>query len=218
MGRLILVRHGVTDWNKISKWQGLTDIPINDEGKKQARLAAQALKNIRIDKAYTSKLSRTIQTYHQICDVLELSCPTSAEPAFNERDYGEYTGENKWEVHRQIGDEEFLKLRRGWSYPIPRGETLKDVYHRVVPFFEEKVLPDLKVGQNILVVSSGNTLRALIKYLEKIKVDDLTELELGFGEVKVYDFGPDGEVKSKKILYPGVIFHPAIDQARQPYD
>lgn len=187
MAHLILVRHGVTDWNVAGRWHGLTDIPLNEEGRKQARKAAKALSGMKIDSVYTSLLSRTTQTYDEICNSLGLVCPVVAHPALNERDYGIYTGKNKWEVEKELGHEEFINLRRSWNRPIPEGEALKDVYTRVISFYKAKILKDLKAGKNVLIVSSGNTLRALIKYLENISDQDIAKLELNFGEIRIFE-------------------------------
>lgn len=186
MAYLVLVRHGQSEWNKIGRWQGLTDIPLSEEGRKQSRAAARALQDIKIDAVYTSGLSRVTQTYDEIQKELKLSCPVVQATALNERDYGIYTGKNKWEVKEQLGEKEFLNLRRGWNYPIPQGESLADVYNRVVPFYKEKILKDLKKGKNVLVVSSGNTLRALVKYLDNISDEDVAKLEIPTGQVLVY--------------------------------
>lgn len=198
MAYLILVRHGVTDWNVEGRWHGQTDIPLNEEGKKQARLSAQAIKGIKIDSAYTSDLSRTKQTYQEICDSLTLTCPVLSSPALNERDYGMFAGKNKWDVKDIVGTEEFEKLRRQWDFPVPGGETLKDVYGRVVPFYQDKILSDLKLGKNVLVVSSGNTLRALIKHLENISDENIAKLELNFGEINIFEVNTDGEIVGKE--------------------
>lgn len=178
----------------------MTDIPLNLEGKKQAREAAGILKGTQIDAIYTSELSRVTQTADEICDELQLSCNIVKHPALNERDYGIYTGKNKWEVEKELGHEAFVNLRRGWNQPIPEGEALKDVYDRVVPFYQEKILADLKSGKNVLVVSSGNTLRALIKYLENISDDEIAKMELNFGEILMYQIDQTGKILSKASL------------------
>lgn len=198
MAYLILVRHGVTDWNVAGRWHGLTDIPLNDEGRKQAREAARLLSGMKVDSVYTSVLSRVTQTYDEICSNLGLVCPFTAHPALNERDYGIYTGKNKWEVEKQLGHEEFIKLRRNWNQPIPQGESLKDVYGRVVPYYKENILAELKQGKNVLMVSSGNTLRALIKYLENVSDEDIARLELNFGEIIIFQIDQKGKVVSKE--------------------
>lgn len=204
MAYLILVRHGVTDWNVAGRWHGLTDIPLNEEGRRQARETAKILSKIKIDSVYTSLLCRTTQTYDEICDQLGLKCPITSHQALNERDYGIYTGKNKWEVEKELGHERFIELRRSWNCPIPKGEALKDVYTRVVSFYKETILKDLKSGKNVLVVSSGNTLRALIKYLENISDEDIAKLELTFGEVYIYEFDRNGKILSKQTKNSGL--------------
>lgn len=200
MAYLILVRHGITDWNIQGKWQGWTDTSLSEEGKRQAREVAEVLKGLRIDEVYTSELLRTKQTYQEICNSLSLSCPVFNTQALNERKYGIYTGKNKWEVERQVGEEKFLQIRRGWDYPIPEGENLQDVYNRVVPFYTEYILKNLKEGKNVLVVSSENTLRALIKYLENIPDENIASVELGFGEVYIFEVDSKGQILGKKVL------------------
>lgn len=200
MAYLILVRHGVTEWNAAGKWQGITDIPLSEEGKKEAREAAKLLKGIKIDSVYTSMLSRVTQTYDEICSALGLSCPLIKNPALNERDYGIYTSKNKWEVEKELGHEKFIKLRRGWDEPIPEGESLKNVYDRIVPFYQNEILKDLKLGKNVMLVSSGNPLRALMKYLENISDEDIANLNLNFGEIHIFEIDQEGKILGKKIL------------------
>lgn len=199
MAYLVLVRHGLTDWNAEGRWHGWADIPINEEGKKQVRESAKTLSDIRIDNVYTSALKRNIQTYEEIRDNLGLNCPVVSTPILNERSYGIYTGKNKWEVEKQLGHEEFIKLRRGWNYPIPEGESLQDVYNRIIPFYQTTILSDLKKGKNVLVVSSGNALRSLIKYLEDISDEDIAKMELNFGEIRIYEMDQNGQIISKQI-------------------
>lgn len=209
MAYLILVRHGLTDWNEQGRWHGLTDIPLNEEGRRQARETAKALSKTKIDSVYTSLLCRTKQTYDEICDSLGLKCPVISHQALNERDYGVYTGRNKWEVEKELGHEKFMALRRSWNCPIPKGEALKDVYKRAVRFYKSQILKDLKNGKNVLVVSSGNTLRALIKYLENVSDEDIAKLELNFGEIIIFHIDKKGKVLSKETraqdLYSGKI-------------
>lgn len=207
MAYLVLVRHGLTGWNREGRWQGFTDIPLSEEGKEEIKKAAWSIRDIKIDIAYTSNLTRTKQTYQQICDTLGLVCLVTAQAALNERDYGIYNGKNKWDVEKEIGAEEFEKLRRNFDYPVPAGETLKNVYERVVPFYQTTILPELKTGKNVMIVSSGNTIRALLKYLENISDEDISKLELGFGEVYVFDINEQGQVLEKQVrakdLYQG---------------
>src|SRR5581483_9927569 len=112
---------------------------------------------------------RAQQTLSEIKKVLNIiNVPSSASGNLNERNYGVFTGKNKWEIQKEVGEENFKKIRRSWDSPIPNGETLKDVYNRVVPYYEEQILPLLTAGKNVLVCAHGNSIRALIKYLDKI--------------------------------------------------
>ena len=199
MAYLILIRHGITNWNVEGRWQGLTDTSINEGGKIQAKQAAQALNGIRVDIAFTSNLIRTKQTSEEICKTSGYTCPVFSNAALNERDYGIYTGKNKWQVKKKLGEKEFQNLRRGWDYPIPKGESLKDVYGRVIPFYQQEILGKLKQGKNIMIVSSGNTLRALIKYLDNYTDQEILNLELNFAEVRIYNINNKGEVINREI-------------------
>jgi len=117
---------------------------------------------------------------------------TTVAPALNERDYGDYTGKNKWDMKELIGEEAFDALRRGWDVPVPGGETLKMVYSRVVPFYQQAIVPLLRDGKNVLIVAHGNSLRALVKYVDSISDEDVTHLEMLFGQIVVYDVTPEG--------------------------
>ncbi len=98
-----------------------------------------------------------------------------------------------------LGEEKFQELRRGWDVPIPEGESLKNVYERVVPYYTEHILPVLESGRNVLVVAHGNSLRSLVKYLERVPDDRVAELELGTGEAHVYSIDPDGSMHGKEV-------------------
>ena len=166
MAKLILVRHGTSEWNALGLWQGWTDIPLAPKGKE---------------------------------DALGISPPTVEHQALNERHYGIYQGKNKWEVKEQVGEEEFQKIRRSWDHKIAEGETLEDVYKRIVPYFEKNILPDLKAGKNVLVSAHGNSLRALVKYLEGLSIEQVLKLEFGIGEVYVYTVDESGKITGKEI-------------------
>lgn len=200
MAYLILVRHGISEWNALGLWAGLTDVPLTDEGRKEAQRAAEALSDIEIHVTHTSTLGRAKETLRIIKEALSLShIPTQEHSALNERDYGDYTGKNKWQVKEEIGEEAFLKLRRHWNHPVPNGETLKDVHDRVVPYYEKHILSDLKAGKNVLVSSSNNALRALVKYLENIPEDQIHQFEIRTGEIHMYEIDDNGNIISKQI-------------------
>lgn len=201
MGKLILVRHGQSIWNAQGIWTGRTDIDLTEEGRQEARKAGEAIKNFSFATAFTAPLIRTRHTLDEIKEILkDKTFPDVIVPALTERDYGDLTGKNKWEVKKKYGEKQFLAWRRGWDTPPPHGESLKDVYQRVTVFYEKDVLPRLKENENILIVSSGNELRALIKYLENISDTDIVKTEIKTGEVWEYEISKEGAVVGKKIL------------------
>jgi len=199
MAKLILVRHGRSEWNDKGLWTGFTDIKLNPDGREEAKRTAKALKDIKIDLAYTSLLLRAKETLQIILKELGMHVPIKEDFALNERDYGDYTGKNKWEVKEKLGDVEFNKLRRSWDYPVPNGESLKKVYQRVLPYYEKEILPNLKKGKNILIAAHGNSLRALVKFLDKVPDEKISEVEIMTGEAIIYDIDKSGKVIGKEI-------------------
>lgn len=204
MAYLVLVRHGQSEWNALGLWTGQRDVELTDQGREEARRAVEHLKDIPLHKAHTSKLTRAKQTLEEIKQALNhTELETVEHEALNERDYGDYTAKNKWEIAEQLGEEEFTKLRRNWDHPVPGGETLKDVHTRVLPYYEQEILKDLKEGKNVIVAAHGNSLRALMKHLENHPESKVHELEIGTGEVLVYEISDDGTVIGKEIRAKG---------------
>lgn len=200
MSYLVLVRHGESEWNSKDLWTGWTDISLSEKGRQEAREAALALKDIRFDIAYTSSLARAQQTLDEMIKTLNIpNIPIMKNKALDERNYGVFTGKNKWDIKEKLGDEEFLKLRRSWDYPITKGESLKQVYLRVIPYYETEILPKLKIGKNILISAHGNSIRALAKYLENISDDYIAKFEIDTGETLVYQIDQNGKVISKEV-------------------
>ncbi|MEK7186506.1 MAG: 2,3-diphosphoglycerate-dependent phosphoglycerate mutase [Patescibacteria group bacterium] len=199
MVALALVRHGESTWNAKDVWTGWQDPPLSEKGIKEAQKAGEQLKGINFDIAYVSDLFRAKQTLDEILQVLNLEIPTTESQALRERNYGDYTEKNKWDIEKQLGEEEFNKLRRSFDYPVPNGESLKDVYNRVVPYYQTEILPKLKNGQNILISAHGNSLRALTKYLEGISDEKIADLEIPTGQVIVYQIDSGGKVAHKEI-------------------
>jgi 2,3-bisphosphoglycerate-dependent phosphoglycerate mutase len=198
-GMLLLVRHAESEWNVLGKWTGRTDVHLTEKGHHEAGQIGDALTDIEVHHAISSQQIRTFETLGHI---LENSGHGHLTPTqigeLNERDYGDYTGHNKWEVLEQLGEDVFTQIRRSWDYPIPNGETLEMVHERAVPFYKEHILPKLLAGENVLVVSHGNTIRALIKYLEDISNEGVAEVEMPFGHVLMYHVTPEGKHASKE--------------------
>jgi len=190
MAKLLLLRHLQSQWNKENRFTGWTDIPLSEEGIESAKEVVLKLVDFEIDKVYTSPLVRNIQTVYLILKNLgRKDMPIVVDKALDERNYGRLQGLNKNDVKRQYGEEQVRLWRRGWNDAPPEGESLKDVYNRVVPLYEEQIEKDLKEGKNVLVVASHNSLRALVKYIENIPEEQIIDLEIPTGGLREYDIG-----------------------------
>ena len=139
MGKLVIVRHHESEWNKEGVWTGSRDVHLTPYGFEKSAEMGELVKDICFDYAFASMQVRSIETLSSMLSVCmaDSVLPTEHASAFNERDYGDYTGKHKWEMEKLLGEEEFNKIRRGWDVPVPNGESLKMVYDRAVPFFLE---------------------------------------------------------------------------------
>ena len=200
MAYLVLVRHGKSEWNEKGLWTGWRDVDLAPQGYEEAKSAGEQLKDIHFDAGFTSNLKRAKQTLATILEEIDqLNIPVPPNVALNERDYGDYTGKNKWELLKELGEDMFQKIRRSWDFPPPNGESLKTVYERVLPYYQAAILPKLKDNKNIIIAAHGNSLRALVKYLEDISDKDIESVEIGTGEAYVYQIDEAGKVSSKEI-------------------
>lgn len=208
MGRLLLARHTESEWNKEGIWTGTRDVKLSAKGFEDARLLGETLRDIHVDKAFASSQIRTMETLSSMLGTMQQPVvPIVRNNALNERDYGDYTGKNKHEMKAVLGEELFEKTRRGWDIAIPNGETLRNVYERIVPYYLNEILPLLKNGENVLIVSHGNALRALIKYIESISDEDIENVEMMFGGVLLYDVDEQGKKLAKQVRQtPSVYF------------
>ncbi len=154
MAYLVLVRHGLSEYNKLGLWTGWDNPPLAPEGIEQAQKTAQELKDIPFKNAYSSDQIRSVQTLEEILKTINQNLPITQSEKIRERNYGVYTNKNKWDIKKELGDEEFQKLRRSWDYPIPEGESLKQVAAREIPYFESEILPKLKNGENVIIASA----------------------------------------------------------------
>ena len=200
MGKLILARHHESEWNKLGFWTGIRDRHLTDYGFEKSTEMGSLIKDIHVDRAFASMQVRSIETLSCILDALgEYRVPTEHSDALNERDYGDYTGKDKWEMQKILGVEQWDKVRRDWNCPIPNGETLKMVYERTIPFFLEHILPHVISGENVLVVAHGNSCRSMIKYIENISDEDISGIEMPFGGVILYDLDEKGHLVNKEV-------------------
>lgn len=201
MSYLILVRHGQSTWNALGKWTGVTDVELTDLGRAQARAAAKTLEGITFGSAHTSQLQRAHETLRIILSELnQTQLDAKRVAALNERSYGHLEGATKQASTAELGADRTHKIRRGWDEPTPGGETLKDVHARVVPYYLDHILTDLKAGKNVIVVSHGNTLRALVKHLESVNETDIEAVEIGNDEVYIYQIDEaTGQIIAKNV-------------------
>ncbi|HEV51061.1 MAG TPA: 2,3-diphosphoglycerate-dependent phosphoglycerate mutase [Thermoprotei archaeon] len=202
MAYLCLIRHGESLWNAENRFTGWVDVPLTDKGRSEATRAGELLKKegIKFDVAYTSVLSRAIETLELCLKSMQVDMPIIKDAHLNERHYGDLQGLNKAETAKRYGDEQVRLWRRSYDVAPPNGESLKDTQKRTVPFFENCILTDIKMGKNVLVVAHGNSLRSIVMYLEKISEKDIPLLEIPTGVPIVYELDSEGNVKSKKLL------------------
>lgn len=223
MAKLYLLRHSKSQWNKDNRFAGWVDNPLSDEGKAQAKEIAEKLdlKSLKIDVIYSNALIRCLETILRMYDTVpdkyplfihldggrmqewgnfdklkENDVPAYVSEALNERYYGEIQGLDKEETRQKYGDELVHKWRRGYFDKPPAGESLEDTYNRSVPFFKDRILKDLSDGKDVMVVASHNSLRAIVKYVENIKDEDILNLELPFGALVTYDYQDNKFVKN----------------------
>ena len=189
MAKLILLRHLKSQWNLENRFTGWTDVPLSKEGVENAKEVSEKLAGVKIDKVYTSPLIRNRETTSLILENLgKKDAPIVINKALDERNYGALQGLNKDEVKKQYGEEQVKLWRRSWDQAPPEGESLKDVYERAGSFFKEYIEKDLESGRDILVVASHNSLRALVKYIEKIPNEEIMNLEITYGGLLEYEF------------------------------
>jgi len=201
MPKLVIVRHGQSQWNLENRFTGWIDIDLSPKGIEEANNAGEKLKGYVFDKAYTSALIRAQKTLGIILGIIgETNIPVEKDQALNERMYGDLQGLNKDETRKKFGDEQVRIWRRSYDVAPPNGESLKDTSDRVMPYYEAKIKPDLLAGKNILISAHGNSLRALVMSLEKLSKEQILETEIPTGIPKLYELDSDLNIIECKYL------------------
>lgn len=185
---MILLRHGQSIWNLENRFTGETDIDLSPRGEEEAKQAGLLLKKYIISEAFTSVLKRSIHTLEIVLKEIGKEIPVIQSPALNERNYGDLQGLNKTETEIKYGEDQVLLWRRSFDIAPPHGESLKNTFDRVVPYYKMKIEPKLKIGKSILVVAHGNSLRALMMQLEGISATDIAEVNIATGIPRVYEY------------------------------
>ncbi|MCO5240415.1 MAG: 2,3-diphosphoglycerate-dependent phosphoglycerate mutase [Chitinophagaceae bacterium] len=189
MPLLVIVRHGQSQWNLENRFTGNEDVPLTELGKEEARKAGEKLKNILFDRAFTSLLKRAEETLSVILgEIDQMQLPVVKSAALNERNYGALQGLNKAEVSEKYGAHQVAAWRRSYDIRPPEGESLKDTAGRVIPYYQQEIEPLLIADKNILVVAHGNSLRALMMYLEKISPEKIADVDIPTGAPRIYTF------------------------------
>ena len=193
---LVLVRHGQSEWNEKNLFTGWKDPELTQKGAQEARSAGRELlgQEYVFDVMYTSALRRAQETGRIILEEMGLTdIVTVRDQRLNERDYGDLSGLNKDDARERWGEDQVHVWRRSYDTPPPGGESLKDTANRVLPYFEEVILPSLVAGKNVLVAAHGNSLRALIMKIESISPLEIVKLEIDTGK-PIYFSCEDGKV------------------------
>jgi 2,3-bisphosphoglycerate-dependent phosphoglycerate mutase len=229
MYKLVLIRHGESTWKLENRFTGWVDVDLTETGVAQAKLAGKLLKEagLSFDIAYTSVLKRAIRTLWHMQDVMDLMwIPARNEWRLNERHYGALAGLNKAETAAKFGDEQVLVWRRSYDTPppaleatdprasfndpryagvarelLPLTECLKDTVARVMPLWNESIAPDIKAGKRVVIAAHGNSIRALVKYLDQVSDDDIVGLNIPNGTPLVYEL--DAELRPLRHYYLG---------------
>jgi len=204
-GTMVLVRHGQSEWNKLNLFTGWKDPDLTELGVEEAEQGARAIKDygITFDIAFTSVLKRAERTCQIILDINGQSdLETIHDQALNERNYGDLAGLNKDDARAKWGEEQVHIWRRSYDVPPPGddGESLKDTGARVWPYYMTEILPRVLRGQTLLIAAHGNSLRAMVKILDRMSDDEITKLNLATGVPMVYKLNPDSTVASKEVL------------------
>jgi 2,3-bisphosphoglycerate-dependent phosphoglycerate mutase len=229
MHKLVLLRHGESTWNKENRFTGWTDVDLSDKGVEEAQAAGRVLRErgFAFDAAYTSVLKRAIRTLWIALDELDLMwIPVHRSWRLNERHYGALQGLNKSEMAEQFGEEQVKIWRRSYAiqppalepederFPgrdpryrglapseLPRTECLKDTVARFLPYWHETIAPAIRSGQRVLLAAHGNSLRALVKFLDGVSEEDIVGMNIPTGLPLVYDL--DADLKPIRREYLG---------------
>jgi 2,3-bisphosphoglycerate-dependent phosphoglycerate mutase len=200
MSKLVIVRHGQSEWNAQNRFTGWVDVELAPKGIEEAKKAGEKLKGFRFDMAFTSALKRAQNTLAQILEVTgQTDLEVVKNEALNERMYGDLQGMNKDEAREQFGEEQVHVWRRSFDTPPPGGESLKGTADRVLPYFEKVIVPELKAGKDIIIAAHGNSLRALIMHLEQLSPEEILKTEVPTGQPRLYEL--DGELKVLRAEY-----------------
>ncbi|MBF2500183.1 2,3-diphosphoglycerate-dependent phosphoglycerate mutase [Listeria seeligeri] len=226
--KLVLIRHGQSEWNKLNLFTGWHDVDLSEEGVIEAKTAGKRIKEagLEFDVAFTSVLTRAIKTLNYVLEESDqMWLPVNKSWRLNERHYGALQGLNKQETAEKYGADQVQKWRRSYdtlpplleenderqakndrryqlldTHAIPSGENLKVTLERVIPYWMDTIAPEIKEGKRVVIAAHGNSLRALVKFLEGISDDEIMELEISTGVPLVYELNDELKPVNKYYL------------------
>ena len=198
MSKLILIRHGQSEWNELNLFTGWKNPGLTKKGEEEAIDAGKLLreKGIIFDIAFTSALKRAQDTLTIILkEIDQTSLKIIKDQSLNERDYGDLSGLNKDEARKKWGEDKVHQWRRSFDIPPTGGESLRNTADRVLPYYESNIVPRINEGLNILITAHGNSLRSLVMHLDKISSEDIVKLEIGTGVPLIYETESSENIK-----------------------
>ena len=226
--KVIFLRHGQSQWNLENRFTGWTDVPLSDKGVEEARAAGKLLKEegFSFDAAYTSTLKRAIKTLWLVLEEMDqMWIPVTKDWRLNERHYGALQGYNKTEMAEKVGEAQVKVWRRSYDVPppaltaddprypgsdpryknlsaaeLPLTECLKDTVARVLPYWNDVICPQIRAGKSLIIAAHGNSLRALIKYLDNVSDEEIIGLNIPTGIPLLYELGDDLRPVSHRYL------------------
>jgi 2,3-bisphosphoglycerate-dependent phosphoglycerate mutase len=195
MGHLVLLRHGESQWNLENRFTGWIDVPLSDQGRDEAMVAAQKLSGYRLDRAFTSRLVRATDTLRTVLAAIgQGQIPIEENESLNERMLGYMQGLNNAEMVKRYGAEEVEGWRRSYEVQPSGGESLQDTAARVLPYYEERIKPALDQGNTVLIVAHGNSLRALVMHCERLSPQQIVDLNIPTGALRIYGVDDKGKL------------------------
>lgn len=201
MARLVLLRHGESQWNLENRFTGWVDVPLSPKGVEEAKQAGEKLRGFTFDRAFTSVLTRANETLRIVLETIgQTSIPIEKDKALNERMYGELQGLNKTETAKKYGDAQVKIWRRSYDVKPPGGESLKDTAERALPYYEKMIKPHLAKGETIIIAAHGNSLRALVMELDQLSKEEVLELNIPTGVPLLYELDSNAKVLSRRYL------------------
>lgn len=211
MGTLVLIRHGLSQWNLENRFTGWTDVPLSERGMADAKKAATALEDLRFDVAWTSRLIRANDTLGLIlAGIGQTQIAIEKDTALNERHYGDLQGLDKSETIKKHGEEQVRLWRRSYATRPPNGESIEDCERRVLPVFTQYIFPVVASGKTVIIAAHGNSLRPIFRHLDGLDEDTTASLEVSLSTPYVYRFNGETVAEKEVRAVSGVVLR--VDQ------